>query len=161
MGLSDTDTFAQHHKLENLRVHVMRFLWILGAYGKFEKEKSANLVVDAKTYVANRGSQKTLAIWSFVKDTVFRVLSEFGVCCERVALKGVKKEDLVTGTGYMRSKGWIMTMYFEDEIGGAATLKAMQEYAQRLEKEHGKKAFKHFRNANMQNGILNRIAVEK
>ncbi len=150
LGLRDTDTFAQQHKLVNRRAHVLRFLWILGRYGKFEKEKSAHLVVDARTYETNRGSEKTLAIWSFVKDTVFKVLSEFGVSCERVALKGVKKEDLATGTGYLRSKGWVMKMSFEEKIGGTATLKALQIYAQRLEEKHGKKAFKHFSDANMQ-----------
>ena len=150
LGLRDTDTFAQQHRLENRRAHVLRFLWILGRYGKFEKEKSARLVVDARTYEANRGSEKTLAIWSFVKDTVFKVLSEFGVCCERVALKGVKEEDLATGTGYLRSKGWVMKISFEEKIGGTAALKALQTYTRRLDEKYGKKAFQHFSDANMQ-----------
>ncbi len=107
-------------------------------------------MVDARTYEGNRGSEKTLAIWFFVKETVFKVLSEFGVCCERVALKGVKEEDLATGTGYLRSKGWIMKMSFEEEIGGTAALKALQAYTRKLEEKYGKKAFKHFSDANMQ-----------
>ena len=150
LGLRDTDTFAQRHRLENRRAHVLRFLWILGRHGRFEKEKSAHLVVDARTYEANRGSEKTLAIWSFVKDTVFKVLSEFGVCCELAALKGVKEEDLTTGTGYLRSKGWVMKMSFEEKIGGMATLKALQTYTRRLDEKYGKKAFKHFSDADMQ-----------
>jgi len=150
LGLRGTDTFAQQHKLENLRVHVLRFLWILGSCGKVEKEEYVHLVVDAGTYFANRGSEKTLAIWSFVQDAVFRVLSEFGVCCERVALKGVKEEDLTTGTGYLRYKGWVMKMSFKEKIGGTAALKAFQTYTQRLDKKYGKKAFKHFSTADMQ-----------
>jgi len=151
LGLRDTDTFAQQHRLEDRRAHVLRFLWILGRYGKFEKEKSAHLVVDARTYEANRGSEKTLAIWSFVKDTVFKVLSEFGVCCERVALRGVKEEeDLATGTGYLRSKGWVMKMSFEEKIGGTAALKALQTYTRRLDEKYGKKALQHFSDADMQ-----------
>jgi len=150
LGLRGTDTFAQKHKLENLRAHVLRFLWILGSCGKFEKEKCTHLVVDAGTYFANRGSEKTLAIWSFVEDTVFKVLSEFGVCCERVALKGVKEEDLTTGTGYLRYNGWVMKMSFEEKIGGTAALKALQTYIQRVDKKYGKKAFQHFRDADMQ-----------
>jgi hypothetical protein len=150
LGLRDTDTFAQRHRLENQRANVLRFLWILGRYGKFEKEKSTHLVVDARTYEANRGSEKTLAIWSFVKDIVFKVLSEFGVYCERVALKEVKEEDLATGTGYMRSKGWVMKISFEEKIGGTPALKALQTYTQRLDEKYGKKAFQHFSEADMQ-----------
>ncbi len=81
---------------------------------------------------------------------VFKVLSEFGVCCERVALKGVKKEDLVTCTGYLRNKGWVMKMLFEEMIGGSAALKALQTYTRRLDGKYGKKAFKHFSEADMQ-----------
>jgi len=150
LGLRDTDTFAQQHKLENLRAHVLRFLWILGSCGKVEKEDCMNLVVDARTYFANRGSEKTLAIWAFVQDVVFRVLSEFGVCCERFVLKGVKEEDLTTGTGYLRYNGWVMKMSFEEKIGGTAALKAFQTYTQRLDKKYGNKALKHFSTADMQ-----------
>jgi hypothetical protein len=150
LGLRGTDTFAQQRKLENLRAHVLRFLWILGNHGKFEKEKCANLVVDAGTYLANRGSEKTLAIWAFVEGTVFKVLSEFGVCCERAALKGVKEEDLATGTGYLRSKGWIMRMSFAEKIGGAEALKALQTFVRKLDGKYGAKAFQRFRDADMQ-----------
>jgi len=149
-GLQDTDTFAQHHKLENQRAHILRFLWILGNYGKLEKEKNTHLVVDAETYLANRGREKTLAIWSFVENIIFKVLSEFGVFCERFALKGVKNEDLTTGTGYLRKKGWVMKMSFEEKIGGMAALKALQSYIKKVEKKYGARAFQHFRNADMQ-----------
>jgi len=149
LGLRDTDTFGQHYKLENRRAHVLRFLWVFGNYGKFEKEKSAPLVIDARTYLANRGSEKTLAIWSFLKDTVFRVLSEFGVSCERIALKGVKEEDLATGTDYLRSAGWVIKMSFDEKIGGTAALKALQTYVRRVDEKYGNKAFQHFQNADM------------
>jgi hypothetical protein len=150
LGLRDTDTFAQQHKLENLRAHVLRFLWILGAYGRFEDAKTSALVVDAETYVNNRGSEKTLAIWSFVKDSVFKVLSEFGVCCELVALKRAKTEDLTTGTGYLRKKGWVIRMSFEEKAGGNSALEALHAFAQRLARNYGAKGFQRFRGADMQ-----------
>lgn len=148
LGLRDTDTFAQQHKLENQKAHILRFLWILGNYGKFEKKNNTHLVVDAETYYANRGKEKTLAIWSFVEDVVFKGLAEFGVCCERVTLKGVKNEDLTTGTGYLRKRGWVMRMSFEEKIGAAA-LKALQTYAKKLDKKYGSRAFQRFRDADM------------
>lgn len=153
LGLKDTDTFAQKHRLERQRAHLFRFLWILGRYGKLEK--NADLIVDAKTFEANRGSEKTLAIWTFVKETVFKVLSDFGVCGERASLEGVKEEDLVTGTGYLRGKGWVMKMSFKEKIGGITTLKTLQTYAERLDEKYGKKAFQHFSDADM------RILFEK
>jgi len=150
LGLRDIDTFAQQQKLESRRAHVLRFLWILGRYGKLEKEKDVYLAVDAGTYEANRGSEKSLAIWSFVKENVFKALSEFGVCCKRVALEGVREEELATGTGYLRSRGWVMKMSFDERIGGAAALEGLQTCTQRLDEKFGKKAFKHFSEANMQ-----------
>jgi hypothetical protein len=147
LGLEGTDTLAQRQKLENLKAHVLRLLWIIGRYGEFQKDHS--LVVDAQTYIANRGGEKSLAIWSFVEDVVFKVLSEFDVCCKRVVSKGVAAEDLTTGTGYLRRKGWTMQVSFEDNVGGAAALKALQTYARRLDREYGAKAFRRFRDADM------------
>ena len=149
LGLRDVDTFGQYQKLENWKANVLRFLWILGRDGKFERDENAPLVVDAIAYLANRGSEKTLAIWSFVRDTVFKVLSEFGVSCQRAVLKGVKEEDLVTGTDYLRSKGWVIKMSFEERIGGAAALKALQTYARKLDEKYGKKGFQYFQRADM------------
>ncbi len=148
LGLSCTDTFAQQHKLETLRAHALRFLWIFGSCGKFENPQA--LVVDAETYLANRGSEKTLAIWSFVEDTIFTVLNGFGVCCARVAVKGTTVDALTTGTGYLRNKGWFMKLAFKEKVGGAAALKAFQTYTQSLDKKYSKAAFKHFSNADMQ-----------
>jgi hypothetical protein len=149
LGLKDTHTFAQQHKLENRKAHILRFLWILANYGKFGKENSPHLVVDAETYTDNRGKEKTLSIWSFVEDVVFKVLAEFGVCCECVALKGVKNEALTTGTGYLRKRGWVMRMSFEEKIGGTAALKAIQTYAKKLDKKYGSRALQRFRDADM------------
>lgn len=126
LGLRDTDTFVQQHKLENRKAHILRFLWILANYGRFEEENGGHLVVDAETYEANRGKEKTLAIWSSVADVVFKILAEFGVCCERIALNGAKNEELTTGTGYLQKSGWEIRLSFEERIGGANVLRAMQ-----------------------------------
>lgn len=144
LGLTDTDTFAQQKRLEQRKAHLLRFMWIFGCFGEFREEKGSHLLVDAKTYLANRGSETRLALWLFVKDTVFKVLLKFGVQCDRVALKGVDEEDLTTGTGYMRSKGWIMKMSLKEKTDSTYTLKALQTYAKRLDEKYGKKAFKFF-----------------
>jgi|GEM_PF-350500 len=150
LGLKDTDTFAQQQKLKNRISHFLRFIWIFGRFGNFQTEKNgACLVVDAKTYIDNRGNEKALATWPFVKDVVFNILSEFGVHCERVMLKGVKEKDLTTPGGYLRSKGWIMRMKFDGNAGGVTTLKALQTYARKLDDNYGRKAFRYFSNVDM------------
>jgi hypothetical protein len=74
----------------------------------------------------------------------FRLLAslyEFGICCECAALKGFKEEELTTGTGYLRSKGWIIKMSFKNNIGYAAALTALQDYIRRLNEKYSKKVF--------------------
>ena len=149
LGLTDTDIFAQQQRLKNRMAHFLRLLWILGRFGEFKEENGAYLVVDAKTYIANRGSESGLASWSLVKDTVFKILSKYGVRCERVALTGVKEKDLTTGTGYLRGKGWVMTMAFNEAVGGVAALKTLQTYTKKLDQKYGKKAFRYFSNVDM------------
>lgn len=148
LGLQGTDTFAQKQKLDNLKAHVMRFLWILANCGRLE-EKDSRIVVDAQTYIDNRGTEKTLAIWSFVENSVFKILSQFGINCERITLKGFKVEDLTTGTGYLRTKGWAITMSIEDTSGGIDALRALQTYSSKVNKKYGKKAFVRFREVDM------------
>jgi hypothetical protein len=149
LGLTDTDTFAQQRRLGSRKAHILRFLWIMACFGENKKENATFLEVDAKTFLANRGNEKTLAIWSFLKDTVFKVLLDFGLHCERVSVKGIKEKGLETGTGYMRDKGWIMKMSLDKKVGEATGVKALQKYAKKLDVKYGKKAFNHFSEADM------------
>lgn len=149
LGMQNADTFSQHHRLESRKAHVFRFLWIIGRYGEFEDRKKAHLALDPRTFLANRGSEKSLAIWSFLKDIVFSALSEFGIFCELIALEGVKEKDLTTGTGYLRYTGWFVRMSFNENTGGSAALKALQKYTQRLDEKYSKKAFQLFRDADL------------
>ena len=149
LRLTDTDTFAQQRRLESRRAHVLRFLWLMASFSEIKTKDSSFLAVDAKTFLANRGSEKTLAIWSFLKDTVFKVLLDFGLHCERVVSEGVKEKDLETGTGYMRDKGWAMHMSFDKKAGDVTVLKAFQKYARKLKTKYGKKAFSLFSQADM------------
>jgi hypothetical protein len=121
----------------------------MACFGKNKKEIGAFLEVDAKTFLANRGNEKTLAIWSFLRDTVFKVLLDFGVHCERIAAKGIKEKDLETGTGYLRDKGWVMKMSLDKKVGEVLVLKALQRYAKKLDAKYGKKAFSRFLEADM------------
>jgi len=150
LGLMDTDTFPQQQRLKDRTLQFLRFLWILGCYGEFKKEDGAYIEIDAKKFMDNRGNEKALAYQWLVKQTIFRILQEFRVHCEIVPAKGLKEEDLVTGMGGLRSKGWTMKLSLEEHAGGEAVLKALQTYTKRLEKKYGNKGFKYFTDADMQ-----------
>jgi hypothetical protein len=150
LGLSDTDTFAQQNRLQRRKAHVLRFLWMLGRYGTFELAETPHLVIEAATYLANRGNEKALAGWAIVEDVIFKALAEFGVRCRRVPSQGAQEEDATTPAGYARKAGWVMTMSFEEKIGGAAALKALQSYTGRLDQRYGSRAFQRFSGADMQ-----------
>jgi hypothetical protein len=129
---------------------VLRFLWMLGRYGTFELAETPDVVIEAATYLANRGSEKALAGWVMVEEVVFKALAEFGVRCRRVPSQGAREEDATAPAGYLRKTGWVMTMFFEEQIGGTAALKALQSYTQKLDQGYGRKAFQHFSEADMQ-----------
>jgi len=149
LGLSGTDTYAQQNRLKSRRPVFFRFLYNFGLFGELRDEDGAHLMIDSKSYLANRGSEKTLASWPFVKDTIFKVLLEFGVHSEFVELEDAPKKGVTTGTGYLRDKGWFMKLTFDESVGGVAALKALKSYTTRLDEKYGKRAFRYFSNVDM------------
>lgn len=105
--------------------------------------------MNAKIYMNNRGSEKTLGSWLFLENTILKILPEFGIHCDRVVLEGVKEKDSMTPTGVLRKGGWVMTMIFNKSAGGVAALKALQTYTKKLDDKYGKKAFRYFANVDM------------
>ncbi|MBU7032835.1 MAG: DUF3795 domain-containing protein [Theionarchaea archaeon] len=146
LGLEDTDIYAQQQRLKKRMDILFRFLWICGRYGTHEREND-HITVDSITYMDNRESEKALGDWKIVKDIVFKALSEFGIHVERVVITEDKKGGGETPGGYLRKEGWYMVMSLDDSQKGV--LKALHTYANRLEKEYGKKAFTYFKNLDM------------
>jgi len=145
LGLSGTDTFPQQQRLENRRPHFLRFLWIFGRHGELKQDDGAHLIVDAKTYIDNRGSETTLATWTYVNDVIFKVLPEFGIHAELIpSIKRWKTE--MEG---LRQKGWTMRLSFDESAGGVDALRALQTYTRKLDDKHGKRAFRYFRDIDM------------
>ena len=145
LGLSGTDTFPQQQRLKNRIPYFLRFLWILGRYGEFKQDDGAHLIVDAKTYIDNRGSEKTLATWTYVKDVIFKVMPEFGIHAELIPSINRWKTEMEGLT----QKGWTIKMSFDKSAGGVDTLRALQTYTRKLDEKHGKRAFSYFRDIDM------------
>lgn len=145
LELPDADTYAQQQRLKGRIPYFLRFLWIFGRYGELKED--GRMVIDATSYLDNRGKEKQLATLSFVKEVIFKYLAAFGVHCEHVVSEEGKKKGATTPTGYLRDTGWFMVMSF-DNIGVGA-VKALQTYTAALDKMYGKKAFQHFKNVDM------------
>lgn len=145
LGLSGIDTFPQQQRLRNRIPYFLRFLWIFGKYGESKQDDGGCLMVDAKTYIDNRGSEKTLATWTYVKDVIFKVLPEFGIHAELVPLIKRWKTEMEG----LRQKGWTMKISFEESAGGVDSLEALQTYTWKLDEMYGKRAFRYFRDVDM------------
>ncbi len=145
LGLKDTDILPQQHRLKNRILHLIRFLWIFARYGKPKEENGGYLVVEAETYIENRKNETGLGTWTTVRDIVLKNLKKFGVRGELVELA----EGWATPTMSLRKHGWEMNLSFDNKIGGLATLKALQEFAMKLDAKYGKRAHRYFKDADM------------
>jgi hypothetical protein len=124
--------------LKERRRHVLKILWTFGLLGEPDGEK---LVVDGQIYLA----QKIQSSYERLQD-YFAVLEEVGVRCEHVPL--VEKGWLTPG-GALRGAGWLMTLSFDDDVGGVSAAGALQTYAARLHRAYGERAFRYFSKADM------------
>ncbi len=69
--------------------------------------------------------------------------------CEFVQLDDAPRKGVTTGTGYLREKGWVMKMSFDESAGGVAALKALKTYTTKLDEKYGKRTFGYFSNVDM------------
>lgn len=145
LDMKDIDTYAQQQRLKRRIPYFLRFLWIFGRFGVFKKENGGFLEVDPETYVSNRGSEKHLMTLSFLEPVVLKKFPDFGVQGELIPLDKKWK----TRLGGLKKKGWIIRMHFDDSLGGKEGLKTLQDYAMKLEKKYGKRAFRYFKDADM------------
>jgi len=140
VGCADGVSYARQAALKKRRRHLLKILWAFGLFGESKEEDGSHLVMDSETYLA----QKIHSSYSRVKD-YFKVLEEYGVCCEHVPLT---EEGWLTPGGALRKGGWFIKMSFDDDAGGVSALEALQSYAARLE-NYGKRAFRYFSQADM------------
>jgi hypothetical protein len=154
LGLKDVDTYPQQTRLKNRRKVYFRFLWIVGRHGELSDEEGAHIKIDSKTYMANRKGFGTgsLAMWEYLEN-LFKVLRDFGVHLEHKPSTDQKygRKGWLVKSGYMRDKPglWIMTMAFDDTVGGDSTLKALKKYTAKLTEKCGNRAFRYFANVDM------------
>lgn len=138
----DSISYAWREVLKKRRRHLLKILWAFGRFGELEEEGGLHLVLDSRTYLA----QKIHSNYSVVKDYL-KTLGEYGVQCEHVP---VAEEGWLTPTNALRKGGWYMRMSLDDDVGGVLVLDALRTYAARLDEAYGKNAFRRFSRADMQ-----------
>jgi hypothetical protein len=138
---ADGVSYARQAVLKKRRQHLLKLLWAFGRFGEFKEEGGPHLVIDSETYLA----QKIHSGYSRVKDYC-KALEGYGVHCEHVPLA---EEGWLTPAGALRKGGWFIKMSFDDDVGGASALNALQSYAARLEEKYGERAFRYFSKADM------------
>jgi len=137
------NTYARQAALTKGIQWVLRFLWLGGLFGRLSK---SYIAVDGEKIAAQK-----LPYWMDLNIVRrhFKILEEFGVHCEHVPLTKTES-GWVTARGHLRNKGWFIRISFSGKAGGITTLKALKSYATKLDQKHGKSAFRHFSNVNMQ-----------
>jgi hypothetical protein len=141
----DADLAPQQHRLKTRVKTLFRFIWILTTFGELEETDAGALVVDAKTFQKNKGSETVLSRWDALEQMVFPTLAKVNVQAELVELA----EEWKVPTGYLRSKGWEMKLVFTKKSGGIASLEALQTYGKKLNEKYGKRAFRYFLDVDM------------
>jgi hypothetical protein len=145
LDMPDTDTFAQQMRLKRRIPHFLRFLWILGRFGEFKDENGGYIVVDAMSFIDNRGNERTLGDWNFVEKIIIKVLLGFGVHSKLIPMD----KEWKTKGGALRKEGWELKISFDKAAGGVSALTALRTYSLKLDEKFGKKAFKFFSNVDM------------
>jgi hypothetical protein len=141
----DADLVIQQQRLKNRVKHLFRFLWIFAAHGKLREGNGQRLVVNPKTYKANRGNETSLMVESTLENVIFPNLAKVGIEGQIVKLA----KDWKVPTGYLRIRGWEMRLSFTKKAGGVAGLKAFQSYGRKLREQYDKRAFRYFVNIDM------------
>lgn len=93
------------------------------------EENGGYLVVDGNTFMREK-KRRNLTHW----EARFQIMKNYGMHVKRVSL--TKKE-------------WSLRMFFDQKVGGAAALKALQKYTAVLDKKYDKKALQHFSKVDM------------
>jgi hypothetical protein len=140
-GVAEGVPHVQQAGLKERRRHLLKLLWMFGLYGKLEQEPDPHLTVDAETYVAQKIHSSLTTLQGY-----FQELEGHGVLCEHIPLV---EDGWLTPGGGLRKEGWMLSLSFADDAGGANAMLALQSYTAKLDKAYGKQAFRYFTSADM------------
>jgi hypothetical protein len=140
-GVAESIPHVEQEERKERRRHLLKLLWMFGLYGKLEQEPHPHLTVDAETYVAQRIHSSLTTLQGY-----FQELTRHGVHCEHIPLA---EHGWLTPGGSLRKEGWMLSLSFADNAGGANTMLALQSYTAKLDEMYGKQAFRYFSSVDM------------
>ncbi len=149
-GLKDADTPATQEMVKTRRAIIFRLLWILAVHG--ELDDKGTMMLDSLSISTHKkgtsGFPNTEGAWL----RLLAMMKNAGMQAEIVP----QTDELYSGLGWLRDRipktedpAWFLKVDFDEEIGGRDALRWLQEYGEKLEAEHGKRAFGQFRKVDM------------
>lgn len=147
LEVMDNVSYARQFILQKNRKQLLKILWAFGRFGELKEEDGSHLMLDSEIY----SSQKISSYYSKVQ-AYFSLFEKYGVHSEIVPLQ---ETDWVTPTGALRKTGWLMKLSFDEKIGGSLTVKALKNYALKLDEKYDKNAFRYFSRGDVRVLIVN------
>jgi hypothetical protein len=152
-GIKGIDTVAGYEQYLVRKEFLLRFIWIIGLYGKINEN---DLRIDSVTLYENR---KPISLPSNKEqwETYFNILTKFGIHAELET----KTDDLYTPGGYMRVKTpktnkptYNIKIKVNPNLQEYPFFKILKKIISELQIKTGKRAFTHFKKLNF-NSVLN------
>ena len=140
LEVSENISYARKFTLEKNRNKLLKILWAFSRFGESKKDNGSYLSLNSEVY----SSQQINSYYSKVQDYIEQ-LESYGVHCEIVPLQ---EKGWVTPSGALRKTGWLMKLSFDEKIG-CLTVKALKNYALKLDEKYGKNAFRYFSKGDM------------
>jgi hypothetical protein len=141
LAVSNNVSYARKLILEKNRKQLLKISWAVGQYGKLKDDDGSHLILSSEIYA----DQKISSYYSKVQE-YFRLFEKYGVHCEVLPQK---EKGWLTPTGALRTTGWLMKLSFDEKLGGSLTVKALKNYATKLDEKYGKNAFRYFSKGDM------------
>lgn len=116
-------------------------MWAVGNFGVFNKS-NGYIELDSNTFM----SQKIHGMFYNVLLEYINDFKKYDIHCEIVPLI---KKGWLTPLGGLRKEGWVFRLKFGDSLKGTKTLELFKDYANRLNKKYGSKAFRIFNSADL------------
>jgi hypothetical protein len=141
VGCVDNISYAGKAAAAKTRRDIIRLVWAFGRLGERREQGGPHLALDSETYLAQKIHSSFARVKSYLE-----AMGEYDARGEHVPLA---KDGWLTPKNSLKRRGWYLKLSFEDAVGGALALDALQLYTAKLDEAYGKQAFRRFSRADM------------